>query len=165
MKRAVYAGSFDPVTLGHLSVIARGAQLFDELCVLVAVNPGKAALFSSEERVQLLVAVCAQHANVSVAQTSGYVVEWARSIGARYLVRGVRGATDAEAELALSRLNQQLAPEIETVFVPAHLELSEVSSSGLKALAQQGADIARYCPPLVAARLRERLAAGKPAHV
>jgi pantetheine-phosphate adenylyltransferase len=165
VKRAVYAGSFDPVTLGHLSVIERGARLFDELCVVVATNPQKIPMFSSAERALLLARVCAELPSVTVRQTSGYVVELARQIDARYLVRGVRGATDTEAELELARSNHRLAPEIETVFVPAHVELSEVSSSRLKELVRQGADVARYCPSLVAERLRQHLGLGENIHV
>jgi len=157
MKRAVYAGTFDPITLGHVSVIERSSALFDDLCVVVAVNPEKAPLLSAEERLELIAAVTEQVPNVQCAFTSGYVVEHARSLGARYLVRGVRSVTDMEAELTLSRLNHQLAPEIETVFVPARMDLAEVSSSRLKDMVRRGQDVSRYCPPLVAARLREVL--------
>ena len=157
MKRAVYAGSFDPITCGHVSVIERSAALFDELCVVVALNPDKVPLFSPKERLELIAAATSHLRNVRCASTSGYVVEHARSFGARYLVRGVRGVTDMESELSLSRLNHQLAPEIETVFVPARMDLAEVSSSGLKELVRSGQNVERYCPPLVAARLREVL--------
>lgn len=93
--------------------------------------------------------------HVSVERTDGYVVELARRLGARYLVRGVRGATDIESELALSRLNSQLAPEIETVFVPARAGLADVSSSRLKQLARDGADLSAYCYPAVRRRLEQ----------
>ena len=96
------------------------------------------------------------------AITDGYVVDLARACGARYLVRGVRGGTDVDAEIALADLNRELAPEIETVFIPAHPELSEVSSSRLKELVRRGEDVSRYCPPEVAARLAERLGAASP---
>jgi len=157
VKRAVYVGTFDPITLGHVSVIERSAALFDELCVVVAINPEKAPLFCAEERVELIAAVTEHVPNVVCAFTSGYVVEHARSLGARYLVRGVRGITDMDAELTLSRLNHQLAPEIETVFVPARMDLAEVSSSRLKEMVRSGQDVERYCSPLVAARLKEVL--------
>jgi pantetheine-phosphate adenylyltransferase len=156
-RNAVYAGTFDPVTLGHLSVIERSAGLFDRLWVVVAINPDKEPLFTPEERVSMLSEVTVGLPNVAATSTAGYVVELARRVGARYLVRGVRGATDADSELGLARLNHELAPEIETVFVPAHGELSEVSSSRLKELVQSGADITRYCSVGVAARLRQRL--------
>jgi pantetheine-phosphate adenylyltransferase len=159
VKRAVYAGTFDPITIGHLSVIERAARLFDELLVVVAVNPQKDPLFSAPERVELVQAVVRQWSNVSACETNGYVVELARARGARYLVRGVRGTTDTESELELSRLNRALAPEIETVFVPAHSELSEVSSSRLKELVRAGAsaEVERFCPAPVCALLKEKL--------
>jgi pantetheine-phosphate adenylyltransferase len=156
MKAAVYAGTFDPVTLGHLSVVSRAVELFDRLWIVVAHNPEKQPLFSVPERVDLLRDVSAPWQTCGVTSTEGYVVTRARELGARYLVRGVRGATDIESELTLARLNHQLAPEIETVFVPAHAELAEVSSSRLKQLAREGADLTRYCPAVVAVRLRWR---------
>jgi pantetheine-phosphate adenylyltransferase len=160
MRIAIYAGTFDPITRGHLSVIERAAQLFDRLLVVVAINPGKQPLFDADERVAMIEEVTGPWPNVACRSTSGYVVELARAHGARYLVRGVRGATDVEAEIGLANMNRALAPEIETVFVPAHPELSEVSSSRLKALATAGDDVSRYCPPEVEARLRARL--GRP---
>ena len=158
MRLAIYAGTFDPITRGHLSVIGRAAQLFDRLMVVVAVNPAKAPLFSVEERENMIRQVTARWPNVSCLSTEGYIVALARAQGARYLVRGLRGATDIDAEIALARMNHELAPEIETVFVPAHAELSEVSSSRLKQLAADGLDISAYCPPQIEARLRHRLA-------
>jgi len=107
----------------------------------------------------MLAQVTARWPNVHCARTDGYVVELARARGARYLVRGVRGATDAEGEIALANLNRALAPEIETVFVPADAELSEVSSSRLKELARAGADLSPICPPEIVERLRARICA------
>jgi pantetheine-phosphate adenylyltransferase len=156
VRLAVYAGTFDPVTLGHLSVVERGALLFDRLFLLVAMNPSKRPLFSAAERVDMLREVCARFGNVECAETDGYVVDFARAHDARYLIRGVRSSTDAESEIRLANLNRELAPEIETVFVPAHPELSEVSSSKLKELARSGADTSRYCPPEIVARFRAR---------
>jgi pantetheine-phosphate adenylyltransferase len=159
MRAAIYAGTFDPITLGHLSVIERGAGLFDRIVVVVAVNPDKAPIFTADERVQMIREVAARWPNVACESTEGFVVELARRHGARYLIRGVRGATDVDGEIALAAMNRQLAPEVDTVFVPAHPELSEVSSSRLKQLAREGADISPYCPPEIAARLLERVRA------
>lgn len=156
-RAAVYAGTFDPITRGHLSVIERAATLFERVIVVVAVNPGKRPLFSVEERVHMIGDVTARLANVTCAATAGYVVELARQHGARYLVRGVRSATDVEGEIALADANRALAPEIETVFIPAHPELSEVSSTRLKQLARDGMDVARFCPAEIAGRLLQRL--------
>ena len=165
MRIAVYAGTFDPITRGHLSVIERGARLFDRVVVVIAVNPDKVPLFSLEERIQMIREVTSRWPNVQCDSTDGYVVELARRYRARYLVRGVRSCTDVEGEIALAQVNHELAPDIETVFVPAHRELSEVSSSKLKELAIQGMDISRYCPPEIEARLRERLRANSPARL
>jgi len=159
MRLALYAGTFDPITRGHLSVIERAARLFDRLVVVVAVNPDKQPLFTAEERVDMIREVVAPWPGVECTSTGGYVVELARARGARYLVRGVRGCTDVEGEIALANLNHALAPEIETVFIPAHPELSEVSSSRLKELAAAGTDVSRYCPPEIAARLVQRVTA------
>jgi len=160
MRVALYAGTFDPITRGHLSVIERAARMFDRLRVVVAVNPSKQPLFSAEERVEMIREVVAQWPGVECSSTDGYVVELARAISARYLVRGVRSCTEIEAEIALANANHALAPEIETVFIPAHPELSEVSSSKLKELAWKGLEMARYCPPEIAARLHARLTGG-----
>lgn len=166
----VYAGSFDPVTFGHLDVVTKAADLVDELHVLVAVNPKKMTWFTRDERVELLRKVCP--ANVIVASTEGYVVEYAKRVGATWLVRGVRTTTDAAAELELAGLNASLAPEVRTFFVTADPKLSGVSSSGLKTLVEAGAPIDHVCPaPIVAAileRQRERglqHQAGTPAHI
>ena len=161
MTIAVYAGTFDPVTAGHLSVVRAAAGLFEHLVVVIAVNPAKTTLFTGEERMALLRDAVAAHPNVRVASTSGYVVELARSIGARVLVRGIRGATDAAFETTLAQENRKLAPEIETVFVPALAGLSDVSSSGLKELARASADLSIHCSPAVAEALRAKLALRK----
>jgi len=165
MRIAIYAGTFDPITRGHLSVIERAAVLFDRLIVVVAVNPDKHPLFSVEERRQLIEEVTRRWPNVSCGATSGFVVHTAREHDARYLVRGVRGATEVAAEIELANANRALAPEIETIFVPAHPELSEVSSSRLKALAAAGEDLSRYCPPEVESRLHARLGRQEAARV
>ena len=156
MRIGVYAGTFDPITWGHVSVIERAAQLFDNLVVVVAINPNKTPLFDVPERLALIRAVTARWPNVECAFTEGYVVEFAKARGAQHLVRGVRDATDTEAELKLANENRRLAPEIETLFVPATAHLAEVSSSRLKELARAGTDLSALCPPVVAERLRER---------
>ena len=158
MNIAIYAGSFDPITAGHLGIIRRAARLFDHLRVLVAVNPDKAGLFDLDERLALVRAVIAPFPHVSADATEGYVVEYARSIGAACLVRGVRGADDADAETRLARLNEALAPELPTLLLPAESARVGISSSDLKARARAGESLDGWCPPPVAARLRARLA-------
>lgn len=162
MRIAVYAGSFDPVTSGHLDVIEKARSLADALHVVVAINPEKAGLFSIEERVALLQACVPP--TVVVASTPGLVIDYARSVGARWLVRGVRSVTDAEAELRLASLNATLAPELTTVFVNADPARAEVSSSRLKELSRLGADLSAWCHPVVAAALRARTAEKHPGH-
>ncbi len=153
---AVYAGTFDPVTFGHLDVITKAAALVDVLHVLVAVNPQKTTWFSIEEREALLRSVCP--AGVLVASTQGMVVDFAKSVGATWLIRGVRTTTDATAELELAALNAGLAPNITTLFVNADPTLSEVSSSGLKAMAVGGRALENVCPSTVAKAVRAWLA-------
>lgn len=157
MNVAVYAGSFDPITFGHLSVLHAAAKLFPHVRVLVAVNPAKQTLFSEDERVALIRELTARYPNVSVDSTTGYVVEYARAIGASALIRGIRGATDAQFETELAQQNRLIAPEIDTLFVPAAAELSEVSSTALKDRVRRGEDVSAYCPPAVADKLRARL--------
>ncbi|HEY3356825.1 MAG TPA: pantetheine-phosphate adenylyltransferase [Polyangia bacterium] len=157
MRVAVYAGTFDPITRGHVSVIERAAPLFDRLIVLVAVNPEKRPLFTVPERLAMIAEATAHLGEVACDATDGWVVEYARAHGARVLVRGIRGATDAAAETALADANLALAPEVVTIFIPAHPRLSAVSSSRLKELAGRGEDLAPLCPEGVARRLVDRL--------
>jgi pantetheine-phosphate adenylyltransferase len=157
MRAAVYAGTFDPITNGHLSIIDAAARLFDRVFVLIAANPAKSALFTEEERAELVREAVIGRSTVSVATTHGLVVEFARAHGAGYLVRGVRGSIDSEYEMALAQVNQTLAPEIATVFLVATPEVAVVSSSLLRELARCGAEMSRYCPPAVEQRLRERM--------
>ncbi|NVJ07291.1 pantetheine-phosphate adenylyltransferase [Myxococcus sp. AM001] len=157
MTIAVYAGSFDPVTAGHMSVVRQAARLFGHVVVVVAVNPDKESLLSADERVALLREAVAHHPNVTVARTQGLIVDFARDIGASVLLRGVRGATDAQFETTLAQNNRALAPELSTLFLPAEADLAEVSSSGLKERVARGEDVSAFCPPAVAAKLRERL--------
>ncbi len=163
MTFALYAGSFDPITNGHLSVLNRVAGLFEKVVVLVAVNENKRALFSPEERVELITASVSFREHVTVKSSSGLVVECARELGARYLIRGIRDQTDMAFEHQLAFVNQQLAPEITTLFVPAELPLSGVSSSRLKQLAAAGADVSDHCSALVADALRRKVSQPKAA--
>ena len=157
MRIAVYAGTFDPVTAGHISVIERAARLFDRLYVLVAVNPRKASLFTMEERIAMITDAVAELPNVQTAGTAGFVVNFAREHQAKFLVRGLRGVSDIEYETKIAHANLELAPEISTIFIPAHPGFSEVSSSRLKELVGSGLCISQYCTKLVSDRLIERL--------
>lgn len=160
-EHAIYAGSFDPITAGHLSVLERASGIFDRVTVLVAINPDKKnGWFSPSERVALIEEVIAK-ANlahkVHVAHTSGYVAAYAAEHHAAFLIRGVRDVTDAEDELKLARLNHKLAPTVETLFLPARGALTEVSSSKLKtyALAGDHEALERTAPKAVVSALIE----------
>lgn len=160
MTIAVYAGTFDPMTYGHLSVVRQAVRLFAHVRVLVAVHPKKEPLFSLAERIELARAALGPMPTVSVDGTEGLVVEYAQSIGATVLVRGLRGAGDAVYETELAQTNRELAPEIATVMLPAEPRLSMVSSSELKARAARGQPLGAFCPPVVAERLRHKLEEG-----
>ena len=157
MRIGVYAGVFDPITAGHLSVIERAARLFDELFVLVAVNASKSTLFTQKERLEMILDATGGLPNVRVAGTEGYVVHFAREHQAKFLVRGLRGVSDIEYETTIANANLELALEIATIFIPAQPDLSEVSSSRLKDLAKSGACISPFCTKMVSDRLLERL--------
>ena len=156
MSKAIYAGSFDPFTFGHLSVALNAARLFDEVIILVAVNQDKNCLFSAKERVELIKKVVGCD-NISVDQTKGYVVQYARKNEAFYMVRGIRNDTDAKSELMLAELNTALAPEVQTVFLPANQSLAKISSSSLKKAFTNGDDVRMYCAPEVIKAMKEKI--------
>lgn len=157
MTTAVYAGSFDPMTRGHASVVVMAAKLFHHVRVLVADNPAKQPLFAAAERVRLARATLREVPNVSVAHTRGLVVEHARRIGATHLLRGVRDLADVGSELELAAANQALAPELATVFLPAQAELAVVSSSELKRRLVAGLGVTAFCVVEVERALRRRI--------
>ena len=147
-RTAVFTGTFDPLTLGHLDVVRRGSALFDGLIVAVGVNPSKAMLFDVGERVELARVVVAPYKNVRVEAFDGLAVQFVRKVGARVILRGVRSLTDMEYEFSMTLTNARLAPEVETVFLMADGEYSHVSSSLIKQIAQYGgeADLERFVP-------------------
>lgn len=157
MSMAIYAGTFDPITTGHLSVVRQAVHLFSHLRILVAVNPTKRSLFTPDERVAMIRDVVRLFPNVSVDHTDRLVIEYARDIAATFLVRGIRGSSDAQFETELAQMNRSLAPEITTILLPAEAHLSTVSSSKLKELLQTGEDAAEFCPAIIAPRVRARL--------
>lgn len=158
MQQAIYAGSFDPVTNGHLDVIERGARLFRSLTVAVANNIEKSPLFTPEERVEMIrTALGGRAENVTVRTFDGLVVDLARSLGVPCLLRGVRTYADFEAEMQMALTNRDLAPTIETVFVMPSLQYSYVSSRLMKETVRLGADVSHLIPAFVQDLLRERL--------
>ncbi len=157
MRRAVCPGSFDPVTNGHVDVIARAAALYDELVVAVLVNPGKAGLFPVEERMELLRDACADLPNVVVDSFHGLLVDYCRTHDVPVIVKGLRAVGDFEYELQMAQMNRELAG-IETLFVPTAPQVGHLSSSLVKQIATFGGDVSRLVPKVVDDRLRERAA-------
>jgi len=159
-RRAVYTGSFDPITLGHLNVIERSSRLVDELIVGVGSNIDKQSMFSAEERVELIQRTTSQLANVTVKMFAGLAVQFVRECDARVIIRGVRSLTDMETEFTMTLANRKLDPEVETVFLMADDEFSHVSSSLIKQITPLAGDpeLARFVPAAIIADLRAKLA-------
>ncbi len=156
-KTAVYPGSFDPFTNGHLDVVDRALSIFDRLIVAVAANPDKRQpLFSVDERMQFIRAALKGYERVEVASFTGLTVEFARSCGATTLVKGLRAYSDFDAELQQALMNRKLAPDIHTVFLMSSFAHIFVSSSILKDIASYGGDITDLVPPVVAKALKEK---------
>jgi len=155
-RTAVYTGSFDPITLGHLNVIERASRLVDKLIVGVGINIEKTALFTSEERAELVKLTTRHLTNVDVRQFSGLAVHFVRDCGARVMLRGVRSLTDIEAEFTMTLANRKLDPSVETVFLMADDQFSHVSSSLLKQITPLATDdeLARFVPPEIIPELR-----------
>ena len=157
----VYTGSFDPITLGHLSVIQRACKLFDELVIGVGINTFKAPLFSPEERADLMRQVLKPHANIRVEIFSGLAVSFVKSCGSMVMVRGIRPLTDIAGEFTMMMANRQLAPDIETIFLMSDEETSHVSSSLIKEIVPLSDDtmLAKFVPPQIIAPLRAKMSA------
>lgn len=156
---AVYAGSFDPVTHGHTDLIDRAAALFSKLIVAVGVHPTRSPLFSAEERLALLREVTREHDNVEIHSFDGLLIDFCESVGARVIVRGLRAATDFEYELQIAHANADMAPEIDTIFLPTRTNYGFVSASLVREIASHGGDVSRYAPKVVINALREKYAA------
>jgi pantetheine-phosphate adenylyltransferase len=149
MTIAMYPGSFDPVTNGHVDIIKRAAAIFDEVIVAVAVNNKKQPLFNAEERVELVQESLKHFPNVTVAKAEGLTVDFAKRYDARVLIRGLRAVSDFESEMQISGINRHLEPELETLFITADAAYSFLSSSIVKEAASYGADISKLVPPPV----------------
>ena len=157
MLRAVYPGSFDPVTFGHLDIITRSAKLVDELIVGVLVNNAKSPLFFVEERVKILEKTVENLPNVKVIPFEGLLVEFVRKMEAQMVVRGLRAITDFEYELQMAQTNHKLEPDLETIFLTTGLEYSYLSSSTVKEVAAFGGDISQFVPDIVIERMQEKM--------
>jgi pantetheine-phosphate adenylyltransferase len=160
LRTAVYTGSFDPVTLGHLHIIQRAARLFDDLVIGIGFNADKRALFDPEQRVDLVTRITTEIPNVRVKVFSGLAVDFVRSLDASIMVRGIRPLTDIAGEFTMMMANHQLDPGVETVFLMADERFAHVSSSLLKQIASLSDDdeqLAKFVPREIIAPLREQL--------
>ncbi len=157
MSRAIYPGSFDPVTLGHLDIIKRASRIFDEVIVGVLNNPQKSPLFSVEERVKILEEVTADLPNIKIESFSGMMADYARKNNIQVSIRGLRGISDFEYENQTAQYNSRLSNgDLETVFLVTSPEYSYISSSGVKEVASFHGDISPYVPEHVAKLIREK---------
>ena len=157
MKIAVCPGSFDPITMGHLDIIRRSSKLFDEVIVLVVVNPDKMPSFSVEERVELIRSVTAKIPNVRVDSFCGLLADYLRQVGACAIVKGLRAVSDFEYEFQMALTNHKLNPYAETVFLNTTAENMYLSSSMVKQIARFGGDISSFIPREIYAQVRDRL--------
>lgn len=159
MKTAIYPGSFDPITLGHLNIIKRAAVCFDKLIVCVMVNSEKVnrGLFTEAERVELIRRVVAKLPNVEVDSSSTLIAEYARQKRACTLVKGLRAVSDYENELQMALINRKLNPRLETMFLPSSAKYTYVSSSMVKEMARYGADLSDFVPREIIADIQEKM--------
>lgn len=154
---AVYPGSFDPPTLGHLDIVERAAPLFPRLIVALGVHPTRSPLFTADERIDLLREVLSQFNNVEVVRFDGLLIDFARQAGARVIVRGLRAQTDFDYELTIAHANADLAPELDTIFLPTRVRHGFISASLVREVSRHGGDVSRYAPAAVCAALKAKL--------
>ncbi len=153
---AIYAGSFDPPTFGHLDLVDRASKLFPQVVVAIGINRARNALFPVEQRLALMQQICAPYANVRVESFEGLLVDYGKRIGARVVVRGLRAGTDFEYELQIAHANADLRPEIDTVFLPTRTNYGFISASLVREIASHGGDVSRYAPPVVCEALNSK---------
>lgn len=156
MVKAVYPGSFDPVTMGHMDIIKRSAAIFDEVIIGVLVNNVKSPLFSKEERFEMIEESVKSLSNVRVKTFDGMTIDFAKDNGARIIIRGLRAVTDYENEMQLAQTNRSIAEEIETLFLITSLEYAFLSSTVVKELAYYQNDVSRFVPDIVGRKLKEK---------
>ena len=156
MSKAVFPGSFDPPTLGHLNIIERASSLFTEIDVVVAVNPEKKYLFTPEERVEMLRELTKNYSNVKIHTWNSLIVDYAEKNGADVILRGIRNATDFAYEFDLSLINHSLNNKVDTIFIPCEQKYVTIKSSSIKELARFGGDISQMVPELVAREVQKK---------
>ena len=157
MLRAIYPGSFDPVTFGHLDIMTRACNIVDELIIGVLRNKAKMPLFSVEERVKMLEEVTCNLPNVRIIPFEGLLVDFAKELDAKVVIRGLRAITDFEYELQMAQTNQKLQSDIETLFLTTSLDYSYLSSTTVKEVAAFGGDIAQFVPEALADRMKDKM--------
>lgn len=156
MKIAVYPGSFDPITNGHLEVLKRSCEVFDEVILLLALNPSKPSRFSLEERLEMMKEATKDLPNVIVDSYDGLTVDYAKKHGAKHLIRGLRAVSDFEYEFSLAAANEFAAPDVDMVFFMAHQSEAFVSSSAIVELFEGGVDVSSLVPPSVLKGLEKK---------
>jgi pantetheine-phosphate adenylyltransferase len=156
MRRAIYPGTFDPITNGHKDLVRRAAGMFDRVLVAIASNPGKTPLFTLEERIDQARRVLADIPNVEVDGYTGLTVDFARKHGIRIVVRGLRAVSDFEFEFQLANMTRHLSRDIETVFLTPQEQFTFISSTLIREIAIYGGDVSEFVDPLVAAELRKK---------
>ena len=156
MEVALYPGSFDPITYGHLNIIERALDVFDRVTVLVAVNPQKSNLFSTQECVEMVKEVCHAWPQVQVDHHEGLLMDYAQQRNIRIAVRGLRAMTDFENEFAMALTNRSLWPEFDTVFLMTRVDYMYLSSSVVRQVAQMGGDVSNFVPPCVEEKLKRK---------
>jgi pantetheine-phosphate adenylyltransferase len=155
---AIYPGTFDPITDGHLDLIARASKLFDKVIVAVAINPGKAPLFSLEERVDMAMQTTDLYPNVTIIGFSNLLVDCAKEQGANVILRGLRAVSDFEYEFQLAGMNRRLSPDLETMFLTPAEQYEFISSSMIREVAKLKGDVSSFVPDYVEQRLIEKFA-------
>lgn len=156
MTRAIYPGSFDPVTYGHLDIIERASKVVDELIIGVLVNQKKTPMFTMEERMEILKETTKEFSNVTVQTFEGLTVDFAKANDAKLIIRGLRAVTDFESEMQIAQTNHSINPDIDTMFFTTRLEYAFLSSTIAKEVAFYGSDVSKLVPPVVAEKFREK---------
>ncbi len=157
-RRAVYPGTFDPITRGHEDLVRRAAGMFDTVLLAIAANPGKAPMFDIDERVELARAVLANISNVQVEGYAGLTVEFARAQGIGVIVRGLRAVSDFEFEFQMANMGRHIAPGVETVFLTPKEQFTFISSTLVREIATLGGNVSEFVHPLVEAAFRRKVA-------
>lgn len=161
VTRAIYPGSFDPVTLGHLDIVSRARQLFDSLIVAVAENEAKRALFDTDERIAMIQEAVSGDTGITVRRLDGLLVDFARREDAFVVIRGLRAVSDFEFEFQMALMNRALEPRLETIFLTPKEDYTFLSSRIVKEVAHLGGDVTPFVPPSIAARLREKFSTSR----